>query len=458
MAQTIGRRVSTGATETPDFESDDQLLTLGNYVGTATADEEVFRLGFLAGASHNSSCPVSIALYDMSTAVSLTDPDGATLVAQGTISSPTGGQENTVDITPVALIEGRDYAVCFKVDDTPVGAAYFMRHNPGTQTATYRSDNPGSVAFDDPFAGTGTVGTWEYVVWAETQDTAVTPTIDDVNTDEEISNAETGNTITYSDFADLNGSFEISLRSNADASASVACTNVSLSGGTGTFDSFDIKTIGETPTAGPPLKTTNNQPELLLTETGNSESAVINVDLTVEAGYQAVEVLSASTAEGSLLETVTGAVVDQSILYGPTSDSVTIAPSGIVTTSKTTGSIDFWLWKKDAGTWEKIILLLSTPSTPSAGPVSQMKRAYFSSLSGSNGTVNECELAYYKQQLSVSEGSLPDLKLAFLKQELSVDSGNINDLLKAYYEAEPGVTGETLPDLENSFYSVKLGV
>lgn len=361
----IGRNDNTGATETPDFETDDQLISLNANIWTATANQQVFRFGFNAGASHNSTCPVSISLYDMSAAVSSTDPDGATLVASGTISSPTAGTDNTVDITAVALTEGRDYAVCFKIDDTPAGAGYYMRQDIGGSATTYRSDNPGSVAFDDPFAGTGTVGTWEYVVWAETEDVPASQSIDDINTDEVIDNAEASLSITYSGFTNQSGTFTLALRSTTDTSATTSCTAVSLAAGSGTFTGPDILSYTTTAAAGVPFTTANNSVEALLTETDAEpdETATLGVTFNpVAATHAVVEVASATKAAGSVFENFVGSIPDFSQVYYPIADTTSVSSTGILTTDKTSGSIDMFYFDKTAGTWEKFSVIISSAS------------------------------------------------------------------------------------------------
>jgi len=219
--------------------------------------------------------------------------------------------------------------------------------------------------------GTNAIGT---VAIGASEAAAASPSITDINTNEEITNAQTGNTITYADFDNQSGTFTLALRSTADANASTDCTNVSLAAGSGTFDAPDLKTIGETPVLSHPLATTtNNDVEAFLEESIAAQSASLSITLLVEAGYEAIEVVSASTAEGSILENVTLPIVDESIMIGGTDNNSALAANGIVTTDQTTGTRDYWLWKKDAGTAEKIIFNLGGSIDPATlGPESKI--------------------------------------------------------------------------------------
>lgn len=206
--------------------------------------------------------------------------------------------------------------------------------------------------------GTNAIGT---IAIGASEAAAASPSITDINGDDTILNNETGNTITYADFTNQSGTFTLALRSDSDANASSACSNLSLAAGTGTFDAPNVRDIGETPTLGAPFTTTNNSLEALLTETDvdPDETATIAITRNPESPtYEVVEVLSATKVEGSIFENVTGAIVDESIVYQPTANNTTIDPDGIITTDQTSGTIDFWLWKKDAGTWEQIIFNL----------------------------------------------------------------------------------------------------
>ena len=221
--------------------------------------------------------------------------------------------------------------------------------------------------------GTNAIGT---VAIGASEAAAASPSITDINTNEEITNAQTGNTITYADFTNQSGTFTLALRSTADANASTDCTNVSLAAGSGTFDAPNVRDIGETPTLGAPFTTANNSLEALLTETDATpdETASLVIIRNPETPtYAVVEVLSATKVEGSIFENVTGTIVDESIVYQPTANNTTIAPDGIITTDQTTGTIDFWLWKNDAGTWEQIIFNLGGSIDPATlGPESKI--------------------------------------------------------------------------------------
>jgi len=358
---TIGRRIETGASQTPDFVSDNQAISLLNNVYTAGPNEQVFEFGFAAGASFDSDASVSIALYNVTDAISLTNPNNASLVAQVAWlpSEITAGAINTKSITPVLLVEGQEYAVDFKVDASPSGAAYWMRQLLGSGPTTYRATQTGSDAFPSSFSWNNTtIGLWEYVVFAETESAASEPSITNINGDNTLNNNQTGNTIEYADFTDQSGLFTLDLRNTADSTALSQCTSLSLASGTGTFNAPNIRSIGETPTKGSPLTTTNNSVEALLTETDTEETALIGVTLSAESGYSVVEVLGAVKSVGSIFENVAGSIVDESIIYQPTANSTTVSQTGIVTTDQTTGSINFWLWKKDEGEWERIIFEL----------------------------------------------------------------------------------------------------
>lgn len=172
----VGRNDATGASQTPDTNADLQIISLLSGIYTAEANQEVFRFGFRAGSAASTG-PVSFALYDLSTAVSNTDPDGATLVAQGVISSITADVDNTIDITPVALVEGRDYAVAFKID-SGASTVWWTRESLGTGPSSYESDLNGTAAWPSSFSYpiVNTIGNQQYVVWAETQTAAGGPT------------------------------------------------------------------------------------------------------------------------------------------------------------------------------------------------------------------------------------------------------------------------------------------
>lgn len=168
------------------------------------------------------------------------------------------------------------------------------------------------------------------------------PTVDDINTDEIIEDGETGVTFATTGFA---GEITSTTINDGLAGHSVACSNISSTGGNGTFDAPDATAVVSN-TAWCPFSTASHSIQATLGDGTDTDDLAITYNPAT--GYAVVEVASAVQTQGSVFEDFSAAPTDTSQVLYPTADNTSITATGIITTDSTV-DIDMWFWDADDG-------------------------------------------------------------------------------------------------------------
>ncbi len=185
-----------------------------------------------------------------------------------------------------------------------------------------------------------------------------TPTVTDVNTNEETVDAEQNVTFTTSDFDSEITTFKLK-----SGTAITSATSINSTSGDGDCDFPDVAAF-VIDTLGCPFTSANNTVVYELSD-GTDTDDLAAVDYGPKSGWAIVEVASAVKTAGSVFEDFVGTIVDESEVYYPTADTTSVAADGIITTNSLV-DIDMLFWDKSDETWKPFTGFLTTDTTPDA--------------------------------------------------------------------------------------------
>lgn len=199
------------------------------------------------------------------------------------------------------------------------------------------------------FSTTGSGDQLAGVIMAWAQSAGVT--VDDINTDEVVEDGETGVTFTTTGYGG-----EISTATINDGTNSTSASNISSTGGAGTFDLPDVSGYASN-TAGSPFTTASYTIQATLGD--GTDTANLGVTYNPKTGWAVVEVASAVKTTGSVFENFVGTITDASQVLYPTSNNTSVSATGIITTDATQ-DIDMQFWDVTDGTWKPFTALIGS--------------------------------------------------------------------------------------------------
>lgn len=271
-----------------------------------------------------------------------------------------------------------------------------------------------------------------------TVDTVAAATVVDVNTNEIIDDAETGNTLTVSGFVS-----DISTVKLKSGTAETTVLNLSGTGDNYTFDNVDVAGF-TSDTVGAPLTSANNIAQVEATD--GVDTAVLTVSSVAKAGWERVEIASAVKTTGSIFENFVGTIVDESLIYYATADNTSVDATGIVTTDSAV-DITMQFWDTSDDTWKQLTLLIEEVARRALNDakvdflldqgitkanISDMELAWLQSLGATSNNINGAWLEYLAG-VGFTTGTLVDRKKAWLVSK-SHNKGDINTSFKDFWE------------------------
>jgi len=185
----------------------------------------------------------------------------------------------------------------------------------------------------------------DIVITEDTADVITIINLDDVNTNEITTDAETGVTFTISDNVQDATAFKLKTTTGG---FEITALNLSGTGSNYTVDMPDVAAFG-IDTAGIPFSSSNWSIEY--EATADARTATLAGTHNPKTGWATVDVLNGSIAKGSIFEDrPEGSPADSSQIYYDTANNTTINPQGIFSTDANT--INGQLWNIDTGEWE----------------------------------------------------------------------------------------------------------
>lgn len=194
----------------------------------------------------------------------------------------------------------------------------------------------------------------------------VTATVDDINTDETILDAEQNVTFTTFGFTGEITTFKL-----VSGSAETSFTGVTSTSGAGDADAPDVSAYSGD-TVGSPFSHDSSGTSLsktvLATLGDGTDTATLEVTYKPQAGDECVKILSASQAVGSLFEDFSAAPTDLSqVLFAEGSGDgqfISVSATGIPTTNSTI-DVPYQFHDEDDDTWKQETFLI-VDTTPTA--------------------------------------------------------------------------------------------
>lgn len=161
---TIGIDSSTGLGAVSETNATAQaLMNDTDYDYQAGANEQVFEVGFYCGTNVGDGAGVQIGVYDVTSGFAT-----ASLIASGTIASPSANALNTVGITPVALTNGNLYAIAKRI----ISATNVSMFRTFETNSCRNGSLTGTSALPSTWSDAGTQLSQRYAIFAHTQSSA----------------------------------------------------------------------------------------------------------------------------------------------------------------------------------------------------------------------------------------------------------------------------------------------
>lgn len=192
---------------------------------------------------------------------------------------------------------------------------------------------------------------------------AASASLDDVNTNEIVVDAETGVTITTSNFGSDITSFKIT-----SGGAETSGTGLAGTGGSFTVNLPDVAAYS-IDTAGAPFTTASHA--ILFQASDGVDSPTLAGTYNPKTGYAVVETLSAVKTAGSVFENFTGTIVDGSQVLYPTASNTSVSATGILTTDSTT-NLDMQFWDESDDTWKPFSVIIESGGGGSGSGTSKL--------------------------------------------------------------------------------------
>lgn len=351
-------------------------------VGTVTQITSPYITGVIGHVLDGNVPEVSSALaYDWSGAALNTDFSGAIILLSGVDQTTpvTFGDEEFLSASAATALtyscDAGDTVVYMYVDNVTISPAAPTVTGGGSFTGLVTDPNTGDSQIDEGniwidenvassrtnatvFSDNGST-TGYHMVFVINAAAAAGASVDDVNTDEIVEDAETGVTLTVSNFGSDINSFKIKEGANESS-----FTSLSGTGGSYTANMPDISAI-TSDTPGCPMTTANHTIEFEASD--GTDTATLAGTFNPQAGWAVVETLSADKDITSVFKDFPGlAPTNQSQCYYPTANNTSVAANGDLTSDQITGSITMKLWDIDDGNWKTFDVILSESSSISA--------------------------------------------------------------------------------------------
>lgn len=176
-------------------------------------------------------------------------------------------------------------------------------------------------------------------------------TVDDINTDENVDDAEANITFTTSNF-----SGEITTAKLVSGIAETSVSGLTSTSGSGDFDLPDISGF-TSDTVGCPLTSASNAVVCELSDGTDTDDLAITYN--AKTGWEVVEITGAVKTTGSIFENFVGTINNTSQIYYSTADTTAVSATGIVTTDSTV-DIVMQFWDQSDNTWKQLTLLIDS--------------------------------------------------------------------------------------------------